>query len=252
MALPPLWTSAYVITYAFRESRRDERELAWLASRLPPEAVFVDVGANLGQWTLPVATHVGPNGRVVAIEPAAATAAALARSIRLNGLTRAEVVRVAASDLDGMALLHHHDRDPSQHSLGHVGPAAEEVHTRALDSLLAELEVDRLDAVKIDVEGAEEIVLRGSSRMLSELRPIVIFEVRKGLPERLGLEVDGAWRLTLGAGYRSYRLDDGGSLLPMTPEMLSGHVRGWNIIALPIETADGITDSSAAVMPSPL
>jgi FkbM family methyltransferase len=237
MVLPPVWTSAYVSDFAFRGIHHDDRELSWLTSWLEPGSVCVDVGANVGQWTLPLAQHVGPKGRVVAIEPAEATSAALTRSLRVNGLGCGEVVRVAAAERDGTALLHHHGRDPSQHSLGDVGGETEEVRTCALDSLLAELDVVRVDAVKLDVEGAEELVLRGSTRMLSEQRPTIIFELVPGLPERQGLESDGAWRLLIDAGYWTYQLDAMMDLSPVAPEDIAGQVASRNVIALPVESA---------------
>ena len=240
IALPAVWTSAYVATFALRGGHPDDRELVWLRDRLGTDAVFVDIGANIGQWTIPIARTIQPRGgSVVAVEPAAATAAALRRSIEANGLHATKVVQVALSERDSVARLHHHGRDPSQHSLGDVGPGSEEVRTRSLDSLLRSDADGRVDAVKIDVEGAEEVVLRGATHMLSVHRPIIVFEVRKGLPERLGLAADGAWRLLLAADYRCFRLGDGASLDPIEPEALASQSYGWNIIAIPHEGVAG-------------
>ena len=240
MVLPPIWVSSYIDTYVFRGADRPDRELTWLARRLAPGHVFIDIGANIGQWTMPIAQIVGPTGHVVAIEPASATAAALTKGLAVNGLTMATVISVALSDSDGTAHLHHHARDPSQHSFAAVGIGSEEVRTRTLDAVLADHPVERVDAMKLDVEGAEEIVLRGASRTLDAHRPIVIFEVCKGLPERLGLDPDGAWRLLDDAGYRCFRILDGGDVRPAAVKELAGQTGGWNVIAVPGERADGL------------
>lgn len=234
IAVPPVWTSAYVAMFVFRGVRPNDRELDWLSDRLGDDATFLDIGANIGQWTIPMGMRAeARGGRVLAVEPAAATAAALARSIELNGLARTELVRAALAASDGKTLLHHHDRDPSQHSLGGTGGTTEEVPTRSLGSVLGERGIDRVDAIKMDVEGAEQRVLEGASDVLASLRPTIIFEVRTGLPERLGLEPDGAWQVLLDAGYQTYRLDAGGTLVPVAPESLAQQTWGWNVIALP-------------------
>ena len=229
-----MWTNSYVGMFVFRGIRLNDPELDWVCDQLGDDAIFLDIGANIGQWTIPVGTHIeSRGGRVLAVEPTASTAAALARSIELNGLRHIELVQAAMAASDGKTLLHHHERDPSQHSLGGSGGVTEEVVTRSLDSLLGERGIERVDAIKIDVEGAEQRVLEGASDVLSSLRPTIIFEVRAGLPERLGLEPDGAWQMLLEAGYRTYRLDAAGTLVPATPEGLAEQTWGWNVIALP-------------------
>ena len=57
----------------------------------------VDVGANLGEWTLPLAKAVGPNGRVLCCEPNPSVAAALAATLAINNLAQARVIRIAAA-----------------------------------------------------------------------------------------------------------------------------------------------------------
>src|SRR5713226_7023271 len=68
-----------------------------------PGSVAVDVGANLGEWTVPFARSVGAAGRVIAIEPAPRSAAALESTLAVNALRQAEIIRCAIGDRDGMA-----------------------------------------------------------------------------------------------------------------------------------------------------
>ncbi|MBV8507707.1 MAG: FkbM family methyltransferase, partial [Alphaproteobacteria bacterium] len=71
-------------------------------SFLHPGSVVIDVGANLGEWTVPFARKVGPAGRVLAIEPAPRSAAALESTLAANALHQTEIVRCAIGDHDGV------------------------------------------------------------------------------------------------------------------------------------------------------
>ena len=136
-----------------------------------------DVGANIGYLTLLAARIVGPDGRVVAVEPDPDCAAAIRANAALNDLGMVEVVEAAAADRSGVAeLVVVRDRLWTRlASVGdhHEGEARVEVRTLALDDL------DRPPPalVKIDVEGAELEVIAGMTRLLRDARPIVVCEM---------------------------------------------------------------------------
>jgi len=142
--------------------------------RFAPEGgVAVDVGANLGEWSVPLAKAVGPNGRVLCCEPNPSVAAALAATLAINNLAQARVIPAALSAADGDGHLVVHAADTG---LAHLADAGIPVRLRSLDSLLVELGFDRLDLLKIDVEGHEARVLEGAANTLRRLRPVLIFE----------------------------------------------------------------------------
>lgn len=233
--LPCVWTSETIVRYVFRRVSPQDHELSWLARRLAPDSVIMDIGANLGQWTLPLALAVAPAGRVLAIEPAAATFAALRQSLALNHMSHVEAFGVALADSEGSLRLYHHGRDSSQHSLAALGGQFETVRALTLDQFMSEHSITRLDAVKMDVEGAEELVLRGATRTLATFRPIVVFELVPGFAERLGLTSDGPIQLLRGMGYQIIELDEDGGERPIDDLDLSRHPVGWNVIALHID-----------------
>jgi FkbM family methyltransferase len=151
-------------------------ETAAVLAALPRGGTFVDVGANWGYFTLVAAHAVGPNGRVLALEPDPRMAAELRGNVARNGIAHVTVLEAAASEGAGEAVLAGYaeaDRNRGVSSLVAV-PAGDApsfaVRTARLDALMDEHGIARADLVKIDVEGAEELVLRGMARGLAEGR----------------------------------------------------------------------------------
>jgi FkbM family methyltransferase len=148
-------------------------------SLLEPADTVVDVGANLGEYTLIAARRVGPAGRVFAFEPHPGNNRLLTRSIETNGLANVDVFPFALSDARGQAFL---DVSSGSHSGlarltdsdgsgGNVAVACE-----TLDTVRDRERIPRVALLKIDVEGFEPAVLRGAERTLTEDRPAVFFE----------------------------------------------------------------------------
>jgi FkbM family methyltransferase len=221
--------------FTFREYY--EPELAYLRKILSPGKVFIDVGANFGVYTLVAGKLVGETGKVLSFEPTAQSFAILGQNIALNHLTNVRPFQVALAQTRGKAWLYH-GFDPVGNSLGRdplCGNEGEEVQTDALDNVLEESSIVRVDAIKIDVEGAEELVLRGAIRCLTKHKPIVIFEFNPGYPGRLGLSPWGARDLLKSLGYEFIVLDEGAR--SSNPESRPTY---FNIVAIPSEAAEEI------------
>jgi FkbM family methyltransferase len=130
-------------------------------------STVLDVGANVGAYTLLFAQWAGPAGRVIAFEPAPASIAGLRRQLHLNGLTgRVEVVAAAVGDAVGSASFEC-DGASGANALATSPRGAHTitVATTTIDAFCAERGV-RPDVIKIDVEGSELDVLRGARRTL--------------------------------------------------------------------------------------
>ena len=211
MLLPPEWRGMSKVAFAFRE--RYESELAFLPSVLSPGDVFIDAGACYGIFALVAAKLVGEMGRVLAFEPAADASAVLHRNIALNGFANVLQRRVALSDRSGTTPLFI-DADQSRNSLGGnaSADACQSVETSTLDEELARARLNHVEVVKIDAEGAEELVLRGAKLALASYHPVVIFEVNPEAASNLGLRSDGAWNLLRKHGYRFLGMDNRGFL----------------------------------------
>lgn len=145
---------------------------------LGPGAVVVDVGASFGYYTVLAARLVGPKGRVLAIEPGPQNLSVLLLNLLENGLANVEVVPAALGRAEGVVVysrsgangaISPYEGDPS------VLATNDLVRMRRLDDLVGDLE--RLDLVKIDTEGAEGLVLAGAREALERHRPVLFFEL---------------------------------------------------------------------------
>lgn len=211
--------------YAVRELY--ERELAYLGRFISAEMVVVDGGASYGIYTIAAARLVGPAGRVVSFEPGLESFSTLQRNIALNGFENVCAFHAALSDKDGTARLYHEGRGPTSFSLGASGDKPckwEEVETRALEGSLSPDEANKVGLIKLDIEGAEELALRGALPLLTASRPCIIFEVNPPAAKQLGLEPWGAWKLLNSLRYSFYSLAENGDLGKLDSPPLVGNV----------------------------
>ncbi len=190
------------------------QEIAFVRAVLRRGMKFADVGANWGLFTLVAAHLVGESGQVVALEPDPRILPKLKGNVERNGLKHIKVFDVAAADQDSNLILAAHDHEGENWGISRLVERASPtqctftVQSRRLDSLLDEAELDIIDLLKIDVEGAEDRVLCGMEaglsrnryrRILLELHPLQLAE--RGRTVR-----DVANALT-DKGYKSYALD---------------------------------------------
>ncbi len=152
--------------------------------RVRSGGVVLDIGANVGAYTIWQATKGGPNGRVVSVEAAPSTVAVLRGNIALNALEdRVSVVEAAAWSSGGTVEFDADPRRSSTNSIAHGRPTADPAAERrqvaavTLHDLVCRDEFGStdIDVCKIDVEGAELEILRGASRQdLRRIRRFVI------------------------------------------------------------------------------
>jgi FkbM family methyltransferase len=137
--------------------------------------VAVDVGANIGSYTLPLARNFR---KVIAFEPSNTYCDVLRRNIALNGLRNVHVYQMALSDVDGQVPLYVRHGGSSSLSSNHYGLPFDNlsyVHAGKLDGLSSSL--GHLDFIKVDAEGHELSVLSGAAQILSRLKPTIAIEV---------------------------------------------------------------------------
>lgn len=157
-----------------------EPELAALQHFLRPGFVFVDIGANVGVYTLKAAREVGDSGVVIAAEAFIETACRLQKNICANRYRNIRVRNVCIGGETKPTLLYLNNGKPNSYGLLQSNQAESvSVMSVSLDDLCCWEGLTRLDYLKIDAEGAESAILQGGAGALTRFRPIVQVETTK-------------------------------------------------------------------------
>ncbi|MBI3957703.1 MAG: FkbM family methyltransferase [Chloroflexi bacterium] len=217
---------------------------------IKPGMNFVDIGANIGYFSLLAAHLVGPAGKVIAIEPNQYNCGLLYMSAVANQMTNVDILPFAVAE-KGMTLVYDQlqgtngvTSEDIDNSPDDVGKFVSRTLVRAvtLDDLLDNME--RIEVVKIDIEGAEYRALMGGTALLKEHRPVIISEFFPGLLQVVS-SVSGKDYLSLlvKADYRLSIIADDGNVIDHNQDVdavvgyqqraSSDHI---DILACPIES----------------
>lgn len=184
----------------------------WLQRRLRPGDTYVDIGANVGYFSLLAAQLVGEKGRVVAIEASPTYHAQIRRHADLNGRTNIRTLHTAVADARRTVtlILASSQNMGAASIVPYDGPAevTHEVEAHPLPDLLDADETATARVIKIDVEGAEGAVIRGLAPLLDKLRPDaeLTVEVTPARMEALGESPDALLKTMRQHGFHPYRL----------------------------------------------
>ena len=162
--------------YIYRDDIAPELKL--LPKLLPKNGVLIDIGANVGVYSLSAAKIVGIQGKVIAIEPFPKIFSRLCDNVSLNGFeTIIRTRNFCIDDKTGPNILWMNFNRPVAFSLIKIGDASGiPVLSIRLDDLLKWENLDHVDYIKIDAEGAESNILIGAETTLRKFRPIIQVE----------------------------------------------------------------------------
>jgi FkbM family methyltransferase len=222
---PDLWIRLANLSYVergiLREGVFEQETVELFTALLAPGMTILDVGANIGQYTLIAARHVGERGRVHAFEPTPEVAARLRNNVALNGLGNVAIREAAVSDTTGEAVLYYSNpEDPGENSIvgataGLAAPPSVRVPTITLDDYVAAQGLETVDVIKMDIEGAEPLALRGGRALLAgEQAPVIILELNPKTLAVSGSSQDELLGLLREYGYGYYPIATYGRDLP--------------------------------------
>ncbi len=205
----------------------------------------LDIGAHHGYYTLLFSGKVGAEGKVVAFEPSPRERQRLALHLRINRCKNVAMEDCALSEAEGMEQLYLADTIESGcNSLRKPAVSARtklvSVRTRCLDHVLRERGIERVDFIKLDVEGAELSVLKGAAELLRRRpRPVILAEVEDIRTKPWGYPARDIVICLANLGYRWFTPQAGGRAeeTNVTQEAFAG-----NLVAVPEERIASLRD----------
>ena len=184
----------------------DPAEMDFMERLLRPGDKFLDIGANVGTYTLLAADLVGPSGQVLSVEPGPQAMERLVENCQVNGFSHVQFAQLAVADYEGEAQFTT-GRDTGNHLAFATGRLSTAVKVTTLDRLIGET---KFDLVKIDAEGAEALILRGADGVISRGQmPIVLMEMVQRFLVRAGSSVSSFadWLRSRGYGLFTYSVN---------------------------------------------
>jgi FkbM family methyltransferase len=135
--------------------------------------IFIDIGANIGYYTLLAAAHVGSGGKVIAFEPSSENCDLLRMSLQANHYTNVNLYPYAVANVEGIVGFGMDDSN-GRISLDDPTSAAYQVRAITLDTFLKD--EPQIDVIKMDIEGAEGRALSGMRDLIRRHHPIMVTE----------------------------------------------------------------------------
>ena len=208
---------------------------------LKPGMVMIDIGAYIGEFSLVAARAMQGIGRILCLEPTPSVFAQLERNLKRNAWSNVEAIHSAVSDYDGTATFYVRIGSNDQSSLHPLAPGEQisyNVPVTTVDALVARTRLERLDLMKVDVEGHEISVLRGAREMIRRFRPALVIEISRH-QRAVGYSGAAIKAFLDELNYDSFRLEAGGRVpyLP-APGEINESISHFNILALP-QKSDG-------------
>jgi FkbM family methyltransferase len=148
-------------------------------------ATFIDVGANVGFYSVIAVDRVGPYGKIYGFEMDRRPLRCLRKTISKFGYSNIHIIEAAVSDVDGVLAFepkteHGHNRIDRKGGVGRKVPSVK------LDTWAAANNLKRVDVIKIDVEGAEKLVIDGALEIIHRFKPLLLCEAEESACLKFG------------------------------------------------------------------
>ncbi len=148
----------------------------WVRQIVKPGMVVADVGANFGYYTIQLSKLVGPKGKVYAFEPSSRFRKRLIDHLERNQCANVLVADCGLTESTQVRELYYGDSSATLLSMGGKVLDTEMVQLRRLDDYVAERKIERIDFMKVDIDGYESHFVEGAEQTLRKFSPIIIME----------------------------------------------------------------------------
>jgi FkbM family methyltransferase len=202
----PMIEPAFLALYAVYKKYLEAGPIDRLREFVPGGSLVIDVGANVGFFSVRFAQWVGSSGEVIAIEPEDKNYNNLIAALKHRDLSeRVHAIKAVAASKSGTMFLEVNSLHPADHKLSREGKGIV-VDAVTLDELVILKDVSVLSLIKIDVQGAEMLVLQGASCILKETSPALFIELHEDGLAKFGTSTLEILNYLSAYGYEPYWL----------------------------------------------
>lgn len=183
-------------------------ETEFFCRQVKKNSVVIDIGANIGYYTLIAARSVGENGKVFSFEPNPVNFSILRKNIALNGYKNVEAVPMAVSNFTGKTKLYLSEDNSGDHRIydSHDGRQYLEIKTIALDDYFEDSSLS-INLVKIDAQGCEYAIFQGAANLFKKNDVKVIVEFWPVGLKMFGTEPEEFLNLLSEYGFHIFKLE---------------------------------------------
>ena len=212
----------------------DPMGIRFIKNQLYEGEVFIDIGANVGAYSLVASRLVGRSGKVIAFEPVGTIFQRLTENISLNRLTNIIAEKRAVLDNNGMIDIYLSDRqNMGMSSIFHFNSESgksEKVEAVSMDDYIEKRGISRISLIKIDIEGSEMLALKGMQRILERFHPKILIELKEETFTNSGYQAKNIIDFLVKAGYNMFIIDEQGNI---SNDLTRQHEDYHNFLFLP-------------------
>ncbi len=193
----------------------EEPEIKFIEQYLTEGDYFIDIGANIGLYSLVAATLVKNKGKVYSFEPYNKNFNRISNHIRINRLTNVVLEKLAIADLPGKITLFLNEKEKNNGMVSAYAndyTASEVVSSVSIDSYLKNEKNIPLKFIKIDIEGGEYLALKGMEEILKEYHPVLLVEQNPDINEQIPFSQKQIDDYLIKLGYQKKFLNKNGNL----------------------------------------
>lgn len=210
----------------------EKKVFEYIVNNVPTNGVFLDIGANIGAISIPVAL-ARPDIKIIAIEAMPHIFSYLKKNIALNKIDNIQALNICCADVEGRHVrFYHHEEllgNSSFHSL-HTDKYIELI-TTTIDVQLQQMQVEKVDLIKIDTEGSEGLIFKGGLNCLRNHKPKILFEFVASYEEAIeGLSIGDSQEILKQLGYAIYYFEHYPHQHNLKSTLMQG---GFELIAIP-------------------
>lgn len=209
--LMELSANDHIEKYLFWYGAYEKKEVTTMQTLLNADSVLVDIGANIGYYSLMAAKRITA-GHIYSFEPVTKNLEKLERNISLNRFAIIHPIQAAVSNVSGSTTIYISGDDNSGmsglRSAENFSGQSETVKCLTLDEAVSEYNLPKIDLIKIDVEGSEITVLQGMTKTRAEQKPIILIEVSAATLSMYNERIETIYQVLSADQYIAYRVID--------------------------------------------